>query len=109
MASKIASITFGTVNGVELFTLPENIAITKQTVLVTAVWGSGATLLIGVNGDGDRYFQSGDIDLTTLGAYEGTSMWTQTDSKQVRPVIEHNSSATGQAYLVIEYESTEGL
>ena len=109
MASKIASITFGTVNGVVLLDLPENIAIVKQTVLVTTAWGAGATLLLGVNGDGDRYFQSGDIDLTTIGAYEGTSMWTQSDSKQVRPVIEHNSSATGQAYLVIEYESVEGL
>jgi len=110
MDSMVAKVTYASVSGATVFTLPANCVVHRTAFVVTVAWdGSAPTVLLGVNADQDRYLGSGEVDLGTIGVYQDSSMWVQTGSHQVRPVFEHDSSTAGEAYIVMEYEDVEGL
>ena len=106
MSAKVASVTSGSSSGENLMDIPSDVAILAVRFLVQTAWdGSAPTVLVGINGDSDKFLGSGEVDLTTIGEYVDSSRHILTNDAQLRCVFDQDSSAAGQGYIIVEYQS----
>lgn len=85
-------------------TIPSGRVIKEVVVNVTEAWGAGATMEIGHSGDTDLWAASSEIDLTAVDQYVIRPLYAETAAVyQAIATMNHNASATGSAFVLIEF------
>lgn len=84
-----------------LKSLKENDTIINVTLDVTVAFDATKTITVGTPADNDKFVESTDIDLTTIGVYEITQYYVAASAETLSLYVS-GASAGGAATLFIE-------
>jgi len=103
--AEVATLAFNTSSPLNIgAVVPSGAIITKVVVNVTQAFdGTAPTLNIGDSGDADRLMDEDEIDLKTVGIYVSDLHHLYGSNTQIEAAYVADSSAVGQASLLVEY------
>lgn len=97
------TLTYQDSGTIAIATVPVNALVGSARVLVTTAFdGTAPTLKIGDSGDDDRFGETTEIDLTTIGPYLIPRLYKYAAQTAVEAILTPDGSTVGEVDILLE-------